>query len=152
MLDFVVRGTLVTLRSVVFRRTLLLEGAGFLLIVAIIWMDEILDLPHLLLGATATPLRLGEAWLESALTAAVGTVIVTITYRAFRRIEYLESLVVMCAWCRRVRAQEEWLTVEAFLERQHNARTTHGICEGCAAGIAIPPRVPSARSGMGSPT
>jgi hypothetical protein len=144
-------GTLLTLRSVVFRRTLLLEGAGFLLIVAIIWMDEILDLPHLLLGAVPTPLRLGEAWLESALTVAVGTVIVSITYRAFRRIEYLESLVVMCAWCRRVRAQDEWLTVEAFLKRQHNARTAHGICEGCAAGIAMPPHLPSARSGTRAP-
>ena len=141
-----------TLRSVVFRRTLLLEGAGFLLIVAIIWMDEIFDLPHLLFGAAPTPLRLGEGFLESALTVAVGTVIVSITYRAFRRIEYLESLVVMCAWCRRVRAQEEWLTVEAFLERQHNARTTHGICEGCAAGITVPPHIPSSRSGVGSPS
>jgi hypothetical protein len=145
-------GTLVTLRSVVFRRTLLLEGAGFLLIVAIIWMDEIFDLPHLLFGAAPTPLRLGEGFLESALTVAVGTVIVSITYRAFRRIEYLESLVVMCAWCRRVRAQEEWLTVEAFLERQHNARTTHGICEGCAAGITMPPHIPSSRSGVRSPS
>lgn len=151
MLDLVVRGRLVTLRSVVFRRTLLLEGAGFLLIVAIIWMDEIFDLPHLLFGAAPTPLRLGEGGLESTLTVAVGIVIVSITYRAFRRIEYLESLVVMCAWCRRVRAQEEWLTVEAFLERQHNARTTHGICEGCAAGIAMPPHIPSARSGMRAP-
>jgi hypothetical protein len=142
----------VTLRSVIFRRTLLLEGAGFLLIVAIIWMDEILDLPHLLFGAAPTPLRLGEGWLESALTIAVGTVIVTITYRAFRRIEYLESLVVMCAWCRRVRTQDEWLTVEAFLERQHNAHTTHGICEGCAAGIAIPAHLPSSRSAMRAPT
>lgn len=140
-----------TLRSVVFRRTLLLEGAGFLLIVAIIWMDEIFDLPHLLFGAAPTPLRLGEGGLESTLTVAVGIVIVSITYRAFRRIEYLESLVVMCAWCRGVRAQEEWLTVEAFLERQHNARTTHGICEGCAAGIAMPPQIPSARSGMRAP-
>jgi len=151
VLDFVVRGMLVTLRSVVFRRTLLLEGASFLLIVAIIWMDEIFDLPHLLFGAAPTPLRLGEGGLESTLTVAVGIVIVSITYRAFRRIEYLESLVVMCAWCRRVRAQEEWLTVEAFLERQHNARTTHGICEGCAAGIALPPHIPSARSGMRAP-
>ncbi len=140
-----------TLRSVVFRRTLLLEGAGFLLIVVIIWMDEILDLPRLLFGAAPTPLRLGEAWLESALTVAVATVIVSITYRAFRRIEYLESLVVMCAWCRRVRAQEEWLTVEAFLEWQHNARTTHGICEGCAAGIAMPPHIPPSRSGRRAP-
>jgi hypothetical protein len=137
----------VTLRSVVFRRSLLLEAAGFLLIVAIIWMDEIFDLPHLLLGATPTPLRMGEGWLESVLTVAVGTVIVSITYRAFRRIEYLESLVVMCAWCRRVRAEDEWLTVEAFLARQHNAHTTHGICEGCAARIAMPPHTPSARSG-----
>jgi hypothetical protein len=151
VLDFVVRGTLVTLRSVVFRRTLLLEGAGFLLIVAIIWMDEIFDLPHLLFGAAPTPLRLGEGGLETTLTVAVGIVIVSITYRAFRRIEYLESLVVMCAWCRRVRAQEEWLTVEAFLERQHNARTTHGICERCAAGIAMPPHIPSARSGRRAP-
>ena len=86
------------------------------------------------------------------LTVAVGTVIVSITYRAFRRIEYLESLVVMCAWCRRVRAPEEWLTVEAFLEQQHNAHTTHGICEGCAAGIAMPPHIPSARSGMRAPS
>jgi hypothetical protein len=131
----------VTLRSAVFRRTLLLEGAGFLLIVAIIWMDELLDLPHLLLGVVATPLRLGEAWLESALTVVVGTVIVSITYRAFRRIEYLESLVVMCAWCRRVRAGQGWLTVEQFLERQHHAQTTHGICEGCAASIALPPQM-----------
>jgi hypothetical protein len=142
----------VTLRSAVFRRTLLLEGAGFLLIVVIIWMDEILDLPHLLFGAVPTALRLGEAWLESGLTVAVGTVVVSITYRAFRRIEYLESLVVMCAWCRRVRADEEWLTVEAFLERQHNAHTTHGICEGCAAGIATPSHFPTSRAGMRQPT
>src|SRR5690348_1935896 len=126
------------LRSAVLRRTLWLESAGFLLIVAIIWMDEILDLPHLLFGATPTP-RLGEAWLESILTATVGAAIVSITYRAFRRIEYLESLVVICAWCRRVRADREWLSMEEFLERQHNAQTTHGICEGCAAGIATPP-------------
>jgi hypothetical protein len=135
----------VTLRSTVFRRTLWLEGAGFLLIGAIIWMDELLDLPHLLFGATPTPLRLGEGWLESSLTFVVGIVVVSITYRAFRRIEYLESLVVLCAWCRRVRAQDEWLTVEAFLEQQHNAHTSHGICESCAAGITLPPPGPSSR-------
>jgi hypothetical protein len=124
----------------VFRYTLALEAAGFLLIIAIIWLDEILDLPRLLFGAPATPLRLGEGLLESALTLAVGTLVVSITYRAFRRIEYLESLVVICAWCRRVRAGEEWLAVEEFLQRQHNAHTTHGICTTCATGVLLPPR------------
>jgi hypothetical protein len=123
----------------VFRNTLALETSGFLLIIAIIWLDEILDLPHLLFGARATPLRLGEGMLESVLTLSVGIVIVTVTHRAFRRIEYLESLVVMCAWCRRVRAGEEWLAVEQFLERQHHAHTTHGICSSCAGSITLPP-------------
>ena len=126
-------------RSAVFRYTLALEAAGFLLIIAIIWLDELLDLPRLLFGAAATPLRLGEGLLESVLTLVVGTVVVSITYRAFRRIEYLESLVVMCAWCRRVRAGDEWLPVEQFLERQHHAHTTHGICGSCASGIILPP-------------
>jgi hypothetical protein len=122
------------------RRMLFLEGVGFLLIVVIIWLDEILDLPHVLFRATPTPLRMGEGVLESSLTVLVGVVVVTITYRAFRRIEYLESLVVMCAWCRRVRAGSDWVLVEEFLERQHHAKTTHGICDGCAAGISLPPR------------
>jgi len=128
----------VTLRGAVFRYTLALEAAGFLLIIAIIWLDEILDLPRFLLGAAATPLRPGEGFLESVLTLGVGTAVVSITYRAFRRIEYLQSLVVMCAWCRRVRSDDEWLAVEQFLERQHHSHTTHGICDACASGILTP--------------
>src|SRR5829696_5230622 len=117
---------------------LTLEAAGFLAIVAIIWLDEIFDLPRLLFGAAPTPLRPIEGLLESFLTLAVAAVIVAITYRAFRRIEYLESLIVMCAWCRRVRSGDEWLTVEHFLERQHQSRTSHGICQGCAGTITVP--------------
>jgi hypothetical protein len=122
------------------RRILILESAAFLVIVVIIWLDELLDLPHLLFRAPPTPLRVGEGLLESILTLMVGLGVVSVTWRAFRRIEYLESLIVMCAWCRRVREGGDWLTVEMFLERQHHAKTTHGICETCAAGITIPPK------------
>lgn len=117
---------------------LALEAVGFLLIVAIIWMDELFDLPHLLFGAARTPVRWGEGTLESLLTIAVGTAVVLTTYRDLRRIEYLESLIVMCAWCRRVRSGAEWLSVEAFLQRQHQSHTSHGICETCAKDITLP--------------
>jgi hypothetical protein len=117
---------------------LALEAVGFLLIIAIIWMDEILDLPHVLFGATHMPVRWAEGALESLLTVAVGTAVVLITYRAFRRIDYLESLIVMCAWCRRVRSGTEWVSVEAFLQRQHQSDTSHGICETCAKGTTMP--------------
>jgi hypothetical protein len=117
---------------------LALEAVGFLLIVAIIWMDELLDLPHLLLGAARSPVRWGEGLMESLLAITVGVAVVVITYRAFRRIEYLESLIVMCAWCRRVRSGKEWLSVEHFLEQQHQLRTSHGICETCAQSVTVP--------------
>ena len=128
-----------TPRRIVLRRILLLEAIAFLAIVAIIWLDEVLDLPHLLFRAPPTPLRLGEGFLESILTLAVGIGVVLVTGRAFRRIEYLESLIVMCAWCRRVRDGGNWVTVELFLERQHHAQTAHGICDACAAGVTLPP-------------
>ncbi|HKH83213.1 MAG TPA: hypothetical protein VKA25_05995 [Gemmatimonadales bacterium] len=38
----------------------------------------------------------------------------------------------------RVRSSGEWLMVEEFLERQHQSRTTHGICESCADRVAMP--------------
>jgi hypothetical protein len=128
----------VTPRRIVLRRILLLEATAFLAIVVIIWLDEVLDLPHLLFRAPPTPLRVGEGLLESTLTLAVGIGVVLVTWRAFRRIEYLESLIVMCAWCRRVREGGDWVTVELFQERQHHAQTSHGICEACAAGITLP--------------
>ena len=126
-------------RRTTFRRLLLVETGGFLLVSLIIWLDELLDLPHILFGAPPTPLRVAEGALESVLTLALGAVVVAVTARAFRRILYLESLVVLCAWCRRVRDGGDWLTIEQFLERQHAAETTHGICERCAAAVMLPP-------------
>lgn len=125
-------------RRVVFQRMLLLEAAAFLLVATILWLDELLDLPHLLFGASPEPARLAECAFESSLTILLGAAVVAITARAFRRILYLESLVVMCAWCRRVRAGTEWLSVEEFLVRQHDEQTTHGICSTCAAAIVVP--------------
>ena len=127
-------------QEIVFRRLLWLEAVAFLLVIVVLWLDELLDLPHLLFNATPTPLRLSECVFESSLTLVLAIGVLSITAAAFRRITYLESLVVMCSWCRRVREGREWLSMEEFLERQHAARTTHGICERCAAGIVTPPR------------
>jgi len=62
----------VAARRTVFRRVLILETLAFLLVALIIWLDELLDLPHLLFHAPATPLRLAECGLESALTLLLG--------------------------------------------------------------------------------
>ena len=45
-------------------RVLLYEALGFALVVALIWSDELLDMPHVLLGAVAKPANLREGLLE----------------------------------------------------------------------------------------
>jgi hypothetical protein len=129
------------------RFLLLLQAGGFALVATLIWADELLDLPHLLLGAPPTPLRLSEAALESGAVAALGLMTILLTLRLLRRVRYLESFVVLCAWCHRVRDAGRWVSLEAFFAARQ-ASTTHGICPDCEvrldAGLP-PPGLPASR-------
>jgi hypothetical protein len=115
---------------------------GFLVLAALAWMDELLDLPHVLLRAPPSPHRVQEALLESIVILLLGAAVTAWTLRAARRVAYLESFVVLCAWCRRVRHDDRWLSLEAFLA-QHRATTSHGLCPDCErrieAGESEPP-------------
>jgi hypothetical protein len=106
-----------------------LESAGFLLIAAVIWLDELLDLPHLFFGAPASPFRPHEAIWESGLVLVLGVLVVAFTARLVRQID---RLIVLCAWCHRVRLNSHWVSVEEFL-RVHRADASHGICPECMA-------------------
>jgi hypothetical protein len=114
------------------RLILLLQSLGFGLVLATLWADELLDLPHVLFGAAPTPGRLSEAVFESAVVALLGVITTSVTARLTRRIVALESFVVLCGWCRRIRNEGEWLTFESFFAA-HQANTSHGLCPECAA-------------------
>ena len=107
---------------------IILESAGFLIVICAIWLDELIDLPHFLFGAPITEFRPQEALLESSLALVLGVVIVGYTVRLVR---HLESLIVLCAWCRRVGVDGDWVSMEEFL-LMHRAETSHGICPECA--------------------
>jgi hypothetical protein len=114
------------------------EAVAFALSTALIWLDEWLDLPHLLFGDSASPARFHEAGVESACIAVGGTLAVLATLALLRRLHQLETYVAMCAWCRKVRVDGRWMPFEEFLLRQSDLRTSHGICEQCADGLKKP--------------
>jgi len=58
------------------RRTWLYIAGMFVLLCILEWLNEILDLPHLLLGAPRTPINWHEAAIEIALIAIVGLLVV----------------------------------------------------------------------------
>ncbi|MFZ2446930.1 MAG: PAS domain-containing protein [Syntrophobacteraceae bacterium] len=45
----------------------------------------------------------------------------------------MRELIPVCSWCGKIRDDESyWKTIEAYLEKQLDARITHGICPECA--------------------
>ncbi len=111
-----------------------IEVIGFLALLAVLWLDEYVDVPFRLLGALKTPLRPQEFWFEATSVLLVAIAVIWTTLWVFRRLRILESFIQVCAWCRKVNvAEEEWVTFEQYLKREHDVLSTHGICPTCRA-------------------
>jgi len=55
---------------------------------------------------------------------------------ALGEIRTLRGLLPMCAWCKRIRDEQDgsqWKTVERYVAEHSEAEFTHGICPDCAA-------------------
>ena len=120
-----------------------LELLGFSAVIAILWLDEYADVPHRLFGALKTPLRPEEFWFEALTVLLVASGVVAATLWVFRRLRILEGFVQVCAWCRKVKAEEEWVSFEQYLKREYDMQSTHGICPDCRGAAAKPKQVPA---------
>ena len=49
-----------------------------------------------------------------------------------RRVRHLEQFITVCAWTRRVRWQNRWISFEDYLAQRFQVHCTHGICEEAA--------------------
>jgi hypothetical protein len=58
------------------KRVIAYEIIAFASIILFIWLDEVIDIPHLLLGAEATPLNWRESFFESVGIVILGAVII----------------------------------------------------------------------------
>ena len=110
---------------------LLLELIGFGGVLLLIWLDEYADIEFHYFGAAKTPLRPQEYWFETCAVLLLGTVIVLATLWVFRRLRFYDDFIRVCAWCRKVEVAEEWVTFEDYMKRQHDVKSTHGICPTC---------------------
>ncbi len=113
-------------------RLVLCEALGFAALITVAWLNELIGLPALLFGGTASG-NLREAAMETAVILAVALPTMSLTFALSRRLYYLEGFVRVCAWCRKVRLEEQWVPMEQFFDRKLNAKTSHGMCPDCAA-------------------
>lgn len=112
-------------------RTIAIEVMGFALVAAVIWGNELFDLPHVLLGAPASPTRLLEALMESAALLAVASFVVISTLGLFRRLAERMASLTACSHCQRVEFQGDWMEFSEYIEERLDTRSTYGMCPYC---------------------
>jgi len=95
--------------------------------------NEILDLPHLLLGDQATTWgqRSGEITFEVIIFVAVTGVEIFLFRKLMHRIRILEGFLPICASCKKIRTRDQWQQIESYISAHSLARFSHSICPEC---------------------
>lgn len=112
------------------QRILWYEAAGFLFLIALSWLDELISLPHLLFGGGEHS-NWHEAVLETVALVLVWFVVFSFTRRLLARFYYLEGFLQMCAWCRKLSHDDKWYKVEDYFVQSFAIKTSHGMCPEC---------------------
>jgi len=104
-------------------------GFGFILFLS--WLNKLVDLPHLLVGGEAHVSKWRDSAIETMLILLIWAFVISQTKRLVARLHYLEGLLRVCAWCRKVGHNGKWMTLERYLAEGLHIGTTHGVCPDC---------------------
>jgi hypothetical protein len=114
-------------------KVMLYQNAGFVAIIALMFLDELLALPSLIFGDQALISDFRESSLKMLLILAVWFLVAGSTRRIMARVRYLEGFMRICAWCHHIDFKGRWVSMEDFMQHGFDTPTTHGICPKCLA-------------------
>lgn len=112
-------------------RIIVFQNLGFLVILLICYLDDLLKLPALVFSGHPFAFLFRRTTLEFLLVLAVWFLVSSSTRRILEHVQYLEKFMRVCAWCRRIHFQGEWMPLEKFMRQGFDTPTTHGICTEC---------------------
>lgn len=105
------------------------ETGLFFIVTAVIWFDEFVDLPYLLLGAPPTPYRPQEYILETASILVVALAVIIITYISLLRVSRLQKTIAT--------RELEISRLRAFAKNTSIPLQGTGISPGMVEGVAL---------------
>jgi hypothetical protein len=108
-----------------------LAVAGFLGLIVIFALDEFWDLPARSFGAFLKPTRPYEFSIEVTAALCLFIIVLGVLRQAIHRIRRLSHMLTMCAWCRRVSLEGEWISIDQFLQQRRNTTSSVGLCPDC---------------------
>ena len=111
-------------------RILFYEGIGFFVIIALSWLNELV-MPNLV-GANQYVSNWRESVAETLIVLVVAIPVMILTKRLVSRLYYLEGFLRVCAWCKKLEHEGQWIPIEDFFERKFQTETSHGMCLACS--------------------
>jgi len=115
------------------KKIIIAELIGFILVIMILWLDELLDLPHRFLGAPATPINLMESIFETMMVLVLAALVIFSTRTLLKRIKHLEGILPVCSFCKKIRSDNRWIPIDSCIRDHSAADFSHSICPECAA-------------------
>src|SRR5690242_1562482 len=112
-------------------RIVLYQNLGFVAIMLICYLDDLLKLPTLLFSGHPFEFVHSQTTLDMLLVLTVWFLVSNSTRRVMERVRYLEKFMRVCSWCRRINYQGQWMPLEQFMRQGFDTPTTHGICQEC---------------------
>ena len=107
------------------------EAIGFLLIIALSWVNEIEGLPQILFGGGVHQRDWRDTAAITLVIIYVWAIVFVLTKKLVDHLHHLEGLLRVCAWCRRVGHNGKWLKMERYFAEGFHIQTTHGMCPDC---------------------
>lgn len=141
-------------KAYISKRVLSYEITAFASVIVLIWLNEVFDLPYILLGAEATPMNWRESIFETLIMTSLGLVIIHNTKALFQRMKHLEGFLPICASCKKIcDEQGKWQQIENYIHKRSEITFSHGLCPHCAMklypDVFTKSNYPSATSGSG---
>lgn len=107
------------------------QSAGFGLIALLSLCNHFLDLSNFFAGSGTQIPTWTDGVLETGIILLVWAFAFSVTRRLLLRLRYLEGMLRVCAWCRKIGQGDKWMRLENYFSEGFDISTTHGICPDC---------------------
>lgn len=103
---------------------------AFLMLILLIWLNEMLDLSSLWFGTVPSPFNVFRGCVMTVASCIVAVITVGHTYVQQKQI--IRGLLTVCAECHKIRMDEEvWEQLDQYISDHSLALISHGLCPRC---------------------
>lgn len=103
---------------------------SFIMLILLIWVDEVLDLSNLWFGISPGHPHFFRGCVLTIVILAIA--IITIGHTYLQQQHILKRLIIVCSNCRKMRINEDvWEHLDQYVADQSRSQVSHGLCPDC---------------------